>query len=118
MTKRKHSKAEIAASLARANEMAAQGKTQIEIADALGISVMTLHRWRKAPPTPRLISSAHAPNQQFEGSADPNERISELQLENSRLRRLVTDLLLERMTLEESIQAERPLGGRAKVVSR
>jgi hypothetical protein len=31
-------------------------------------------------------------------------RISELQLENSRLRRLVTDLLLEKINLEEDIQ--------------
>ena len=44
---RRHSKAEIAALLAQANEMATQGKAQNEIANALGISVMTLHRWRK-----------------------------------------------------------------------
>jgi hypothetical protein len=32
---------------------------------------------------------------------DQAARIRELQLENSRLRRLVTDLLLEKMNLEE-----------------
>ena len=34
----------------------------------------------------------------------PQTRIAELQLENSRLRRLVTDLLLENMKLEEAPQ--------------
>ena len=37
-TKRKHSSAEIAAMLAQANEMAAQGKLQSDIAKTLGIS--------------------------------------------------------------------------------
>ena len=32
------------------------------------------------------------------------DRIAELQLENSRLRRLVTDLLLEKIKLEETAQ--------------
>jgi hypothetical protein len=34
-----------------------------------------------------------------------DERIVELQLENSRLRRLVTDLLLEKIKLEEAAQS-------------
>jgi DNA invertase Pin-like site-specific DNA recombinase len=42
-----HPKAEIAAKLAQADDLATQGKLQSEIARALGVSVMTLHRWRK-----------------------------------------------------------------------
>jgi hypothetical protein len=34
------------------------------------------------------------------------DRIAELQLENSRLRRLVTDLLLEKVKLEEAAQRQ------------
>jgi transposase-like protein len=49
MRKRKHPKAEIAVKLAQADDLAAQGKLQSEIARALGVSVMTLHRWRKLP---------------------------------------------------------------------
>ena len=45
--KAKHSKAEIAAKLAQAGDLATQGKLQSEIARTLGVSVMTLHRWRK-----------------------------------------------------------------------
>jgi putative transposase len=82
--KRKHSKAEIAAKLAQANDLATQGKLQSQIARTLGVSVMTLHRWRKMP-----------------SDQTTHTRIAELQLENSRLRRLVADLLLEKMKLEE-----------------
>jgi hypothetical protein len=35
-----------------------------------------------------------------------DDRIAELQLENSRLRRLVTDLLLEKVKLEEAAQSQ------------
>ena len=48
--KTKHSKAQIAGKLAEANDLAEQGKSQSEIARTLGVSVMTLYRWRKAPP--------------------------------------------------------------------
>ena len=120
MTKRpKHTKAEIAALLAEASEMAAQGKLQSEIADTLGISVMTLHRWRKATPPLHLASHSEQQIGHFEEEVDQSQRISELQLENSRLRRLVTDLLLERMKLEEdSIRGERSPGGRTRRVPR
>jgi transposase-like protein len=50
--KRKHPKAEITALLAQADDLARQGKLQSEIARTLGVSVMTLHRWRKAVPEP------------------------------------------------------------------
>ena len=50
--KGKHSKTEIAAKLAQAGDLAAQGKLQSEIARTLGVSVMTLHRWRKTVACP------------------------------------------------------------------
>ena len=46
---KRHSRVEIASKLAQANDLATQGKLQSEIARTLGVSVMTLHRWRKAP---------------------------------------------------------------------
>ena len=46
------SRAEIASKLTQANDLATEGKLQSEIARTLGVSVMTLHRWRKAPPGP------------------------------------------------------------------
>jgi transposase-like protein len=97
MKKRKHPKAEIAAKLAQADDLATQGKLQSEIARALSVSVMTLHRWRK-------LQSGSTGSSRTDQA--PQTRIAELQLENSRLRRLVTDLLLEKMRIEEASQGE------------
>src|SRR5215510_15958784 len=69
---KRYSRVEVATKLAHATDLARQGKLQSEIARTLGVSVMTLHRWRKAD----------GPNRR-------DDRIAELQLEISRLRRLV-----------------------------
>jgi putative transposase len=100
--KKRHSRVEIATKLAQANDLATQGRPQSEIADTLGVSVMTLHRWRKAPPGPQpaLVATREARGPDRARGAD--DRIAELQLENSRLRRLVTDLLLEKIKVEEA----------------
>jgi transposase-like protein len=105
MAKRKHSRFEIATKLARANELATRGKLQSEIARTLGVSVMTLHRWRKAPPGPQPAFVATPEAREPDRARDGAHRIAELQLENSRLRRLVTDLLLEKIKLEEAVQS-------------
>jgi transposase len=84
---KKHSRVEIARKLAQASHLARQGKLQNEIARKLNVSVMTLHRWRKA-----LARPAHKA-----GQPDPTrsgDQIAQLQFENSLLQRLVTDLLL------------------------
>ena len=82
--------------------MPAQGRTQKEISEALGISIMTYHRWRK--------SRVQAPDATAELSVAPSgpgftgsERVSTLEIENERLRRLVTDLLLEKIALQEEL---------------
>jgi transposase-like protein len=99
MKQHRHTLEEIAAKLDEADAMSARGTLHGDIAKALGISVMTYHRWRKA----RDSSRSAAPSRGVETTA-PTNPISSLQLENARLRRLVTDLLLEKMNLEESIQ--------------
>jgi hypothetical protein len=99
--KRRHTSAEIAAKLQQARELAAQGKLQPEIARAIGVSVMTFHRWRKLShdqPIADLTAVATARNVSTNEGAN---RIAQLKLENARLRRLVTDLMLEKMQLEE-----------------
>jgi len=97
---------EIATKLAQANELATQGKLQSEIARTLGVSVMALHRWRKAPPRPQPALVATAGGREPDRARGADDRIAELQLENSRLRRLVTDLLLEKVKLEEAAQSQ------------
>jgi putative transposase len=104
--KKRHSRVEIASKLAQANDLATQGKLQSEIARTLGVSVMTLHRWRKAPPGPQAEFAAIQETGQLGRTRGGGDRIVELQLENSRLRRLVTDLLLEKVKLEEAVQSQ------------
>jgi putative transposase len=100
--KKRHSRVEITTKLAQAKDLATQGKLQREIASTLGVSVMTLHRWRKASPGPQpafvATHEAHQPDWTLGG----RDRIAELQLENSRLRQLVTDLLLEKIKVQEN----------------
>jgi putative transposase len=105
--KKRHTRVEIASKLAQAHDLATQGKLQSEIARALGVSVMTLHRWRKAPPSPRPALVATHEASQPDRTHGGGNRIAELQLENSRLRRLVTDLLLEKIKLEEAAQRQK-----------
>jgi transposase-like protein len=100
MTKarRHHSAKDVEAKLRQANEMAARGSTQKEISQALGISIMTYHRWRRSQTDHSLEESVSTP---VEAPALPTisrpQQQSLLELENRRLRRLVTDLLLEKM---------------------
>ena len=108
MPKRKrHSRMEMSTKLVQANELATQGKLQSEIARILGISVMTLHRWRKAPPGPRRALVVTREAREPDRTRGAGDQIAELQVENSRLRRLVTDVLLEKMRLEEAAQGQK-----------
>jgi putative transposase len=92
MNKKRHTAHEIGVKLHQAEEMAREGKLQSEIARALGISVMTYHRWRK------LRQSR---------PAMPEVTLADLELENSRLRRLLPDLMLEKVKLEAELSARR-----------
>jgi len=116
--KKRHSRVEIASKLAQANDLATQGKLQSEIARTLGVSVMTLHRWRKAPPGPQAEFAAIQETGQLGRTRGGGDRIAELQLENSRLRRVVTDLLLEKVKLEEATQNQNSPRDRLRRASR
>lgn len=114
---KKHTHEEIRSKLDRADELALAGKSQVDICKALGVSVMTLHRWRKLPLPKR--EAGVAPDRSGGGkvptnppSADEMRRVlEELTLENQRLRKIVTDLLLEKMRLEEAASSKLPRSG-------
>ena len=113
--KKRHSRVEISSKLAQANDLATQGKLQSEIARTLGVSVMTLHRWRKAPPGPPPAFVAIHDTGHSDRTPAGGNRIAELQLENARLRRLVTDLLLEKIKVQEAAQSQKsPSNGRKR----
>src|SRR6516164_11203068 len=61
-------------------------------------------RWPERPARQPRPFEAGQPNR----TRGRGDRITELQLENSRLRRLVTDLLLEKVKLEEAAQVNVP----------
>jgi putative transposase len=104
MKKQRYTGAEIAAKLEEADALVAGGRLHGDVAKALGVSLMTYHRWRKGRELSQLTVSTQPGAAGREAAPiEQARRISELQLENSRLRRLVTDLLLEKMNLEESI---------------
>jgi putative transposase len=95
---KRHSRAEIIEALNQAQLMMARGQSQSAICKVLGISVMTLHRWRKEFGEPRArLNSGETLNQ----SDDTRKQIADLREENRRLRTIVTDLLLERTEGDE-----------------
>ncbi len=96
---KRYTDAEISAKLAQAEQLAGEGRSQSAIAHALGISVMTFHRWRKTHG--RGAASARAAPEHL-------ARITELERENMHLRKMVTDLLLEKVQLEETVQRLAP----------
>lgn len=106
MAGRRHASGEITAKLAQANEMAAKGKTQREICKALGVSIMTYHRWKKMMNVP---ADAHANGDEIplekSDTTEADSVLRRLELENSRLRRLVTDMLLDKLRLEDELRA-------------
>ena len=64
--KKRHSAMEIESKLEQADILSSEGQTQNEIAKALGISVMTFHRWRKARRSlPALPYGAQKPSRCF-----------------------------------------------------
>ena len=110
MVGKRHASNEIATKLAHADQLASSGKTQREIAKALGISIMTYHRWKKSVDRgagERRRSADPSLDTRTEAStaAQSGDLLEQLELENTRLRRLVTDLLLEKLKLEEELRS-------------
>jgi putative transposase len=122
---KKHSHHEILLKLDRAAELARAGKSQVEVCQELGISVMTFHRWRRLPKlagvaegVPTIVpaqSTGSPPASGDEKLVSPREMarlLEELTIENRRLRKIVTDLLLEKTRLEESAAARQTASGK------
>src|SRR6185312_775748 len=110
---KKHTPEEVRAKLGRARELAERGLSQAEICSALGVSVMTFHRWRKLSPQKFEVRPAEetpslAPSPV--GYENDLKRLRDLQLENQQLRKLVADLMLEKLHLQEAANstAEKP----------
>lgn len=109
---KKHSRQEILLKLVRADELALAGHSQVDICKALGVSVMTLHRWRKLKlrkDDAQLVNDQRVGERARPGgprtTGEVHRVLEELSSENRRLRKIVTDLLLEKMRIEETLPA-------------
>jgi putative transposase len=88
MPRRKtHAPEEIVAKLRQAEVLVGQGKSVAEAVRAIGVTEPTYYRWRT----------------EFGGlKLDQVRRLKELERENARLRKAVSDLTLEKVILKEA----------------
>ena len=91
ITRKRHRPEEIVAKLREVDEALSLGKTLEDVTKSLGVSLMTLHRWRTEY-----------------GSTDRDavKRLKELERENGRLKRLVADQALDIQILKEVAKGE------------
>jgi len=87
MLRKRHSAEEIVAKLRQADVLLAQGQTGADVARVLGVTETTYYRWRS----------------EFGGlKGDQVKRLKELEQENTRLRKAVADLTLDKLILKEA----------------
>jgi putative transposase len=85
--KKAHTPEEIVAKLRQAEVLIGQGKTVADAVRAIGVTEPTYYRWRA----------------EFGGlKLDQVKRLKELECENARLRKAVSDLTLEKVILKEA----------------
>jgi putative transposase len=78
---------EIVAKLRQVDVLTSQGQSVAEAIRAIGVSEVTYYRWR----------------QEFGGlKSDQVKRLKDLETENTRLRRAISDLTLDKLILQEA----------------
>jgi putative transposase len=87
MGKKRHTAGEIVAKLRQVDVLTAQGRTVAEAIRQIGVTEVTYYRWR---------------NEYGGLKSDQVKRLKELETENARLRRAVSDLTLEKLILKEA----------------
>jgi putative transposase len=87
MPRKRHKPEEIVAKLRQVDVLTAQGQSVADAIRSIGVSEVTYHRWRNEFGGPKL---------------DQVKRLKELELENGRLRKAVSDLTLDKLILQEA----------------
>lgn len=83
----RHKPVEVVAKLRQVDVLASQGQTVADASRSIGVTEVTYYRWR----------------QEFGGlKSDQVKRLKELEAENARLRRAVSDLTLDKLILTEA----------------
>jgi putative transposase len=87
MARKRHTAEEIVAKLRQVDVLTAQGRPVAEAVRSIGVTEVTYYRWRS----------------EYGGlKGDQIKRLKELEAENTRLRRAVSDLTLEKLILKEA----------------
>ena len=87
MPQKKHKPEEIVAKLRQVDVLVSQGRSVADAVRDIGVTEVTYYRWR----------------QEFGGlKSDQVKRMKDLEAENARLRRAVSDLTLDKMILAEA----------------
>ena len=87
MPRKRHTAEEIVTKLRQVDVLIAQGRPVAEAVRAIGVTEVTYYRWRS----------------EYGGlKGDQVKRLKELETENTRLRRAVSDLTLEKLILKEA----------------
>lgn len=87
MARKRHTAEEIVAKLRQVDVLMAQGRPAADAIRAIGVTEVTYYRWR---------------NEYGGLKGDQVKRLKELETENSRLRRAVSDLTLDKLILAEA----------------
>jgi putative transposase len=87
MARKRHKPEEIVAKLRQVDVLTSQGRSVAEAVRSIGVTEVTYYRWR----------------QEYGGlKSDQVKRLKELEKENVRLRKAVSDLTLEKLILKEA----------------
>ena len=87
MARKRHTAEEIVAKLRQVDVLMAQGKAVADAVRAIGVTEVTYYRWR---------------NEYGGLKGDQVKRLKELEAENGRLRRAISDLTLDKLILQEA----------------
>ena len=87
MARKRHTAEEIVAKLRQVEVLCGQGKGLAEAIRAIGVTEVTYYRWR---------------NEYGGLKGDQVKRLKELEAENARLRRAVSDLTLDKQILRQA----------------
>jgi transposase-like protein len=87
MPRKSYKPEEIVAKLRQVDVLTSQGQSVAEAIRAIGVSEVSYYRWR----------------QEFGGlKSDQVKRLKDLETENARLRRAISDLTLDKLILQEA----------------
>ena len=87
MPRKRHKPEEIVAKLRQVHVLTSQGQSVADAIRSIGVTEVTYYRWR----------------QEFGGlKSDQVKRLKDLETENARLRRAISDLTLDKLILQEA----------------